>query len=207
MDNTEQLLKELIKLVKKHNKLQRQRLDNMLKLGCVKLVKDGQTQKLQVKSANDEILDNVAFLEQYGLTCKPLPESETLLLSVQGNPFNQIALNVGSRELRFKALKSGEVCVYDNSGNKIHLQNGGKMELAAPESVTVITQTAKIKAKESVEVKTKTASIDAESVTTTGKTKLANGTIGVALLGCAVKVDPKTHEGTITSASTEVTAQ
>lgn len=166
-------------------------LCNMVRLGVVKRHRVGKTQTWQIETVNGEIVENAKHLEQYGITSRAPEGSETLIFNVQGCRTNNIVLNIGNRELRFKELNEGEVAIYDNSGNLIHLKNGGNIELTASQTVTI---------------NSKTAVITAETTTINGKVNLAGGGAGIARLGDKVKVDPNTHEGTITSASTEVTS-
>lgn len=174
------------KLILKVLKPLKIRTFNLVRLGMVKLVQPGLTQNLQVFSAGKEIIENAKFIEPYGLTAKPLAGSECIVLNIQGNPANPVVITVGNRQLRVQGLKDGEVCLYDNSGNRIDLKNGGEMVMTAPNKVTV---------------NTKQAIINAESVDLGGP-----GGLGVACLGDAVKVDPDTHIGTITAGSSKVRA-
>lgn len=212
MDNKQK--QEIIELFNKLIKPRDDRLNNLSRLGKVLLVKDGNTQSLQAQTANNEIADNVKFIESYGFTAKPKPNSECVLLNLQGNAGNVVALVIGNREFRFKTLKDGEVAMYDDSGNLLHFKNGGNIDFQAPATINQTAPTIIIKGANNVTVETQTAmikaqtaTIDAEQTTTTGKTSLAGGDFGVALLGCEVEVDPLTHKGKITSASTEVTAK
>lgn len=177
----------------------------------VNMMTGGNTQHCQAKTSGGEILNNVAFLEPYGFTAKPLPKSETLLLRVGGSKFNNVVLNIGNRSLRFKELKDGEVAMYDNSGNLLHFKNGGNIDFKAAATLNQTAPAINIKGANSVNVETKnatikaqTAKIEAAETITTGVTKLANGTMGAAFVGCTVEVDPVTHQGTITSGSAEV---
>lgn len=225
MADLDKTLRELVRLIKKSNARQQDALAGLIRFAMVNMMTDGNTQHCQVKTSGGELLNNVAFLEPYGFTAKPLPKSETLLLRVGGSKFNNVVLNIGNRSLRFKELKNGEVAMYDNSGNLLHFKNGGEIDFKAAaslnqtapainingaKSVNVETQTAKIKAKnttidsKTATIKVETAKIDASETITTGITKLANGTLGAAFIGCSVEVDPNTHKGTITSGSAEV---
>lgn len=226
MTNLENAINELIELIRQSNSEQQEQLAGLIRFGMVNLVEKGQTQHCQVKTAAGEILNDVAFLEPYGFTAKPKKKSETLIFNVNGNKFNNVVLNIGSRELRFKELNDGEVAMYDDSGNLLHFKNGGIIDFKAADTLTQTAQTINIsgttavnvKTKtliaeaDSVSVKAKTATVDAETTTVNGKVNLAGGGQGVARLGDAVQVNVTsgssagTWSGTITSASSEVTA-
>lgn len=229
-----QLENEIISLFSRLIKPRDDRLNNLSRLGKVLMMKAGNTQSAQVQTANNEIADNVKFIEAYGFTAKPKQNGECILLNIQGNPGNVVALVIGNRELRFKKLNDGEVAMYDDSGNLLHFKNGGVIDFKAPttmnqtaqtinvsgtaavnvntksaavstDSLTVKAKTASIDA-DTTTVKAKTATVDAETTTVNGKVNLAGGGQPVARLGDTVEVDPNTHKGTITAGSTEVTA-
>ncbi len=228
-----QLENEIISLFSRLIKPRDDRLNNLSRLGKVLMMKAGNTQSAQVQTANNEIADNVKFIEAYGFTAKPKQNSECILLNIQGNPGNVVALVIGNRELRFKALNDGEVAMYDDSGNLLHFKNGGVIDFKAPATmnqtaqtinvsgttaVNVNTQTAAVTAKtlnveaDTAAIKAKTATVDAQTTTVNGKVNLAGGGQPVARLGDAVQVNVTsgssagTWSGTITAGSTEVTA-
>ena len=220
MTELEKVINELIELIRQSSLEQQEQLAGLIRFGMVNLVEKGQTQHCQVKTAAGEILNDVAFLEPYGFTAKPKKKSETLIFNVNGNKFNNVVLNIGSRELRFKELNDGEVAMYDDSGNLLHFKNGGIIDFKAADTLTQTAQTINIsgttavnvKTKtliaeaDSVSVKAKTATVDAQTTTVKGKVDLAGGGQPVARLGDTVEVDPNTYKGTITAGSTEVTA-
>ena len=228
-----QLKQEIIDLfatlIKPHN----DRLNNLSRLGKVLLVKDGKTQSVQTKTANNEVAD-VKFIEDYGFTCKPKKNSECVLLNIQGNPGNVVALVIGSREFRFKDLKDRELGMYDESGNLFHIKNGGNIDFTAPTAINQTAPTININGSSDVNITTKTAAVQTETLTVEAKkatidsqkttikattaiidattaeikgiVKLAGGGQPVARVGDEVVVDPNTHKGTITSGSIGVTA-
>lgn len=211
MADLDKTLQEFIRLIKKSNAKQQESLAGLIRFAMVNMMTGGNTQHCQAKTSGGEILNNVAFLEPYGFTAKPLPKSETLLLRVGGSKFNNVVLNIGNRSLRFKELKDGEVAMYDNSGNLLHFKNGGNIDFKAAATLNQTAPAINIKGANSVNVETQnatikaqTAKIEAAETITTGVTKLANGTMGAAFVGCTVEVDPVTHQGTITSGSAEV---
>lgn len=228
-----QLENEIISLFSRLIKPRDDRLNNLSRLGKVLMMKAGNTQSAQVQTANNEIADNVKFIEAYGFTAKPKQNSECILLNIQGNPGNVVALVIGNRELRFKELNDGEVAMYDDAGNLLHFKNGGVIDFKAlatmnqtaqtinvsgTTAVNVNTQTAAVTAKtlnveaDTAAIKAKTATVDAETTTVNGKVNLAGGGQPVARLGDAVQVNVTsgssagTWSGTITAGSTEVTA-
>ena len=160
-------------------------LTNMIRFGQVKIIKSGKTQSLQILRAGNDIVENVKFIEPFGLTSYPLENSETVVLSIQGSPINNVVLNVGSRELRIKTLTKGEVCLYDAFGNQVYLKDGGVIDLIAPSQVNI---------------KTARLVVDADII------DIGDAGQPVARLGDDVEVDPVTHKGKIITASQKVRA-
>lgn len=194
-----------LEFVKKMIDVQVSQALEMILLGETILNSGGDTQTWQIKTARGEIIENAKHLEQYGITTSAPSGSETLGLRVRGNRTNTILLNIGNRKLRFKILKSGEVCIYDDSGNTIHLQNGGNIEVKAPSSVTIKTKTAKVEAT--------TVAVKATNITLDGETDLGGvGGLGAARLSDEVEVvidkgsSAGTYKGKITTASLKVRA-
>lgn len=182
---------EILQLISDSLRPLNNRVNNLIRLAQLVSRKDGNTQFGQFLTANEEIADNVQIIEPYGLTGKAPLNSEAVIGNIQGNPNNTFVFVLGSRQFRFKELKDGEVALYDDSGNILHFKNGGNIDLIAPAQVNITAET---------------AAITAQTTTINGKVNLAGGGAGIARLGDTVEVDPNTHKGTITSASTEATS-
>lgn len=225
-------LSDVVKVVKKAMRPLRHRVNNMVLLGDMLMVNNDKTPSMQAKTANNEVLDNVKFFQNYGFSSKPKKNAQAILLKIQGNPANVVSVAVSDRELRFQHLKDGEVAISDDSGNYIHLKNGGIMDVIAPNTInvkskniniinannvviegktlSVISSTATIKSEtatiesQTTTVKAETATIEAQTTNITGKVNLAGGGLPIARVGDEVSVDPLTHKGQILSGSTEV---
>ncbi len=100
------------------------KLKSIVRIGKVALVSSGKTQSLQIETTKGETLDNVKFIEPYGFTAVPLNGSETVVVNVGANGANPVALVVGGRLFRLQDLKQGEVAIYTDEGDKIHLKRG-----------------------------------------------------------------------------------
>lgn len=188
-------VKVLVKLIQKVCNALNRKLIQTVRFGKVVLIKDGKTQKLQLKTLGGDVIDNAAFLEPYGLTAKPRKEeSLALVLAVAGEASNTVVLNIHNRELRFKSLKEGEVCLYDEFGNFVHLKQDGVLEINSPNKISGKCKT--------LDLTAEVANINAAAVNLGG----ADG-VPVARVGDEVTVDPNTHKGTITTGSLLVRAK
>ena len=101
--------------------------------------------------------------------------------------------------------------MYDDSGNLLHFKNDGIIDFKAPDTISQAAQTININGANTV-VNAETVTVNAQTTTVNGKVNLAGGGQGVARLGDSVQVNVRsgssagTWSGTITAASTEVTA-
>lgn len=106
-----------------------------VRLGKVISVNDGdKTQRLQVKMSTGELLDLVRSLLPYGFTHFPHKNSEGLFVSPGGNSGHTIAVSIGGREYRLKSLKEGEVSLFDDIGQVVHLTRTGIM-VGSPKNI------------------------------------------------------------------------
>lgn len=102
-----------------------------------------QVQALQISVLDDEIHDGVERFGEYGLTSVPHPGAEGLAVFVGGVRSHGVVVAVEDRRYRLKGLETGEVALYDDLGQVVHLKRDGilvssslKVEIAAPQ-VTV----------------------------------------------------------------------
>lgn len=86
---------------------------------------DQQWRELKVQVFKDETLDHVEHVEPYGMTSAPFKDAEGILLSPGGRRANSLAIIVGDRRYRLTGLKQGEVALYDDQAQKIHLTREG----------------------------------------------------------------------------------
>lgn len=206
-------IKLIVEIIKKATKPLRHRVNNMVRLGKVLLVKDGKTQSVQVLTANNEVVENVKYIETYGITSKPISGSETVIFNIQGNATNNVVLNIGNRELRFKELKDGEVCMYDTSGSRVHLRNGSIIDVVSKEIINAQSKIINVFATETANITAENVNIKATNVTIEGETDLGGaGGLGVALLNDKIEVvidkgsSAGTYTGKIITASSKVRA-
>lgn len=95
-------------------------------------------QQLQVRALADELLDKVERFQEYGFTSHPKPGAEGALVCVGGQRGHAIVIAVEDKRYRIKGTKSGEVAMYDDQGQVVHLKRDG-MEVSTdrPQGVKV----------------------------------------------------------------------
>jgi len=87
-------------------------------------------QQLDVETHEGVVRSGVEVLMPYGLASTPAAGGLTVLLAVGGDQGDMIALPQASGA-RFGGMAPGEVAIYDDGGNRIHLRAGGVIELVA----------------------------------------------------------------------------
>jgi len=92
---------------------------------------DGPMQLLQVRLLSGELLGKVENLLPYGFSARPMDGAEVHVGSPAGERSRTVAFQVCDRRYRIKALPKGEVALYDQSGNVVHLKNDGTIAVQA----------------------------------------------------------------------------
>ena len=86
---------------------------------------------VQVRLLADEVRDDLEHVEPYGFTSEPLPEAEAFTLFFDGDRSHGIVFTIADRRYRLKPLKAGEVAIFDDLGQKVHLTREG-LEVYTP---------------------------------------------------------------------------
>ncbi|MFK0090639.1 phage baseplate assembly protein V [Pseudomonas sp. NPDC090755] len=100
-------------------------LTRMLVRGTVVLAAAShKLQALQMRLTAGEIKDGLEHFEPYGFTSHPLPGAEGIAAFLGGDRSHGIVLTVADRRYRLQALEAGEVALYTDEGDKVHLKRG-----------------------------------------------------------------------------------
>lgn len=132
------------------------RLANMLARGVVTAT-DGSTKlrTLQVKLLAGEVKDRMEHFEPYGFTSEVKPGSEPLAMFFDGDRSHGVVMQVADRRYRMTGMQSGEVAVYDDLGQSVHLTRSGIVIKGAGRPITIQdVTTATVKAATSVRLET-----------------------------------------------------
>jgi len=110
----------------------------MIAPAIITAVNDSQSiQKLQIKLGKDEVRENINHIQQYGFTSHPKPQSECAVIFVGGNRDHGLVIAVDDSRYRLKSMGEGEVALYTDEGDVIHLKRGNKIEIKSATSVTI----------------------------------------------------------------------
>lgn len=115
----------------------------MLSRAILTLVDDSKgLQTLQVELLSDEAQDGVERFGEYGLASRPKAGAEAIAASVGGLRSHMVVIGIEDRRFRLKNLAEGEVALYDDLGQVVHLKRDGiaiesplKVTLEAPQVV------------------------------------------------------------------------
>lgn len=98
----------------------------MASRGRVALTDDsGPVQRLQVRLGQDEIRDGTPRLAEYGFTSNVPPETDVLSIFLTGERSRGIVVATNHQSSRLKSLAVGEVAIYDDQGQKVHITRAG----------------------------------------------------------------------------------
>ncbi|AMD89812.1 phage baseplate assembly protein V [Desulfovibrio fairfieldensis] len=156
-------------------------------------------QTLQVTILADEPQVDVEHMEPYGFTSNPPAGAEGVILNVAGQRGAAVGLNFGNRSVRVTGLKSGEVCIFTDEGDKITLKRDRHMEV---ETLHLL-----VKAEEDIAMETKTYTVKASGGVAYQTPSYQLGGTG----GCAAAISANmaitgntTQNGSITSTGDQV---
>ena len=114
----------------------------MVSRAVVEAVNDAlKCQGLQVSLLAGEVKDGVEHFQEYGFTSHAPAGSEGVGLFVSGDRGHGIVVAVGDRRVRLKNLAQGEVAVYTDEGDKIHLKRGRIIEINGGTRVDIVAGT------------------------------------------------------------------
>lgn len=133
--------------------------------GIVTSVIEGLIKLLAATGRSGETFANREYFQHYGFTSRPLSGAEVIIIK-EGNHY--IAIASDDRRYRL-AVEDGEVALYTDEGDKIHLKrdrtieivSGNKLTATVENEVTITTKTATVTATESCEVASPEITINA----------------------------------------------
>lgn len=120
-------MENLIPLIQKIIHPLRQKLFQMITMGRVEKVSD---KTVQISFGADDIQDEIARIEPFGLTSIPPVKSQAVCLFLNGSKSHPLAICVDDPKTKPNSLKSGEVALYNASGSILILKENGKCVLS-----------------------------------------------------------------------------
>lgn len=120
-------------------------LQNLFSRGVVSAVNSAlKMQTVQIQLLDGEGKDDVEHFEPYGYTSHPQVGAEQVTGFVEGDRSHGIVLIVADRRYRLVGLAPGEMAIYDDQGQRVHLTRNGIVIMGAGLPV-LITDTPKVR--------------------------------------------------------------
>jgi len=105
--------------------------------GVLAAIDDSQTaQSLQLTLLDGETADEIERFQNYGFTSVPFAGAEAVMVAVGGLRSHGIVVAVEDRRYRLTGLPDGEVALYDDQGQVVHLTRTG-IVINSAQKVTV----------------------------------------------------------------------
>ena len=116
--------------------------------GIITSVVEGVIKRFSAVCRAGETISNREYFQHYGLTSRPLPGAECIIIK-DGNHYIMVA----SDDRRYRpAVEEGEVALYTDEGDKAHFKRGKIYEIIAGEQLVITTKAAGITAATSMTV-------------------------------------------------------
>lgn len=91
--------------------------------------------KAQIDGIADEVLDGRDYVTDYGISTRPHPGAEALMLFLAGLRSNGVVVRLFDRRYSID-LAYGEVALHDDLGQRVHLTRSG-IKVTSPLDITV----------------------------------------------------------------------
>jgi len=114
--------------------------------GIVTAVTEGMIKLFSASGRSDETFEDREYIQHYGFSSRPLAGAELIIIN-EGNHYVAVA----SDDRRYRiAVEDGEVCLYTDEGDKIHLKRDKTIEIVSGNKLTATVEN-------DVEITSKTA--------------------------------------------------
>ena len=125
-------------------------------------------QRLAIETLKDVAQNDVERVQNYGFTSRPLDGAEGVVIYMAGNQDHGVVIAVDDARYRIKSMEKGEVAIYTDEGDRIHLRRNneieivtGKLNIFAEAEVNIETVKATVNASGDVELNAANAKVTA----------------------------------------------
>ena len=100
---------------------------------------DEQNGKLlaQVKLLDQQVRARLEVLQHYGFASRPLAGAELAVMFVGGNRHHGLVIASDDKRYRLRGMAGGEVALYTDEGDVVHLKRGGEIHIEARTRVRI----------------------------------------------------------------------
>jgi phage baseplate assembly protein V len=150
--------------------------------GVVKSVLEGVIKRFSASGRSDETITDREYFQHYGYTSRPKAGAEIIIIR-EGGHFVAVA----SDDRRYRiSLEEGEVALYDDLGQKVHLTRSG-INVTSPLKITATAPNVDIVASVQVSITSPLVQIS-DNVTIGGTLEVTGEVTGLASITAAVNV-------------------
>jgi phage gp45-like len=114
----------------------------------------GGVHKVQVRPTPRELIDDVPVVQIYGLSSHAPVGSEAHMICTRGDRSSTVVVATNNPEARPRNLNSGEVALFDDSGSRLLLANGGNVSITATGTHTTTVPQVDVNASKGVQITT-----------------------------------------------------
>ena len=93
----------------------------------------------QIKLLDGQVRAQVEILQQYGFASRPLAGGEAGVMFVGGNRHHGLVIATDDKRYRLRGMANGEVALYTDEGDVVHLKRGGEIYVKAKTKVRIDT--------------------------------------------------------------------
>lgn len=86
-------------------------------------------QFVQFEALQNEVKDGIERVQQYGFTSHPIPGASVVFVCVGSNRDHPVAIAVDDPRYRKANMSPGEVAIYTDEGDYVHLKRGRIVEI------------------------------------------------------------------------------
>lgn len=86
-------------------------------------------QSAQVEGLDDEVIQDAELYQHFGFTSNPPAGTKAIVIPLHGLTSHSVIIATENGNFRVQALKSGETCIYNQSGASITLRNGRVIDI------------------------------------------------------------------------------
>ena len=167
---------------------QARKMRNIVARGVVEMVGDGaKMQTNQISLLDGEMVDGAERVQQYGYSSHPQAGAECFVVFAGAGREHALIFSVDDRRYRVKGSAAGEVVIYTDEGDTIHLKRGNKIEVTtkhyvvkAEEDVAIETKRFTLQAAEAVDITTAKTGIHTDALAFTNQ---SGGEVEAAFTG------------------------
>jgi phage baseplate assembly protein V len=109
--------------------------------------------RVQIRvNGTPEIIDRAAVMQIYGLASHAPTGTDATAIFVAGQRSNVVIVATGNQRYRLRDQKPGEVALYTDEGDHVHLARGKIIEIKAGEECRITTKKLTIKVEDVIEI-------------------------------------------------------